>query len=124
MSQAHPSQRFWCRVRLSLDDVKQLLAEPFELLNCESDCENVFEWFEGKDAEGSFWNVSRKHDGNGQSDFEDYLIIGVFPVPENPDAVGQKLSNTLLCSVSFGAGAYDKSNFWKYVEQKKFSPNP
>jgi len=114
---------YWCRVNLSLKEVAQLLKEPFELSQCEHNYENVFEWFEAKDGGGRLWNVSRKHDGDSQSSFKDYLIISRKPVSKNTDEIGQKLSDTLNCPVSFGEGIYDKKDTWKFAAQKSYTPN-
>jgi hypothetical protein len=116
------SFRYWCQVNLSLKDIAQLLTEPFEFSKCEHDYENVFEWFEAKDADGFLWNVSRKHDGDGQPSFKDYLIISRNPVSQATDKIGQKLSNVLLSSVSYGEGSYGISDTWKYVVQTSFTP--
>ena len=123
MNVAFRPQTFWCRIRHTLHETANLLAGPFNLSRCEFDYENVFEWFEAKDVEGHSWNVSRKHNGDGEPSFDDYLIIKLTPVPTDTEEIGQKLSNALSCSVYFGEGWYDKDDSWKYVEQRGFTPS-
>ncbi len=124
MSGAFQSQKFWGQAQFSLQEVKRLLSDSFGLGQFAFDYENVFEWFEAQGAEGSHWNVSRKHDGDGQPSFDEYLIIAISPVPKNTVELGQKISNALSCTVSFGEGAYDKNDSWKFVERQKFVPGP
>ena len=122
MRDPFPKLNYWCRIGRDLDTVAKLLVSTFSLSACEFDAENLYEWFEAADPGGRNWNVSRKH-RQGESDFNDYLRIVLSPVPEDEDALGQKLADTLSCPVSFGEVRYVKGDYWEYEEQKHFIRN-
>jgi len=117
---------YCCKTRHSLREIAKLLTEPLGLSGCEFEYENVYEWFQAKGASRISWNVSRKHDGNGESSFDDFLIITPSPLPSHFESVGQQLAETLLCPIGFGNGGYlasKGSEYWDFSEERRFLPN-
>jgi hypothetical protein len=117
----YPVLRYWSWSCLDVQDVANRLGRPFCFSKCEFDYENLYQWVEVEDLTGRRWNISRKHK-DGATDFDDYLVIIISPLPDDIGATGQKLADTLNCNVSFGEGSYVKGDEWKFVEQLKFSP--
>ena len=101
-----------------------MLSKPLYLSQVEFDYENVYEWCEAIDVDGVSWNISRKHDGNGQPSFRDYLVITPTPLPANVNLIGQKLANTLKITICFGEGFFGDEDVWQCAEQKQFIPIP
>lgn len=99
-----PSKNFWCFTTLYLDEVASVLSVPFAL-KLSGGCENTWEWKEGRDGVGSYWNLSRQWDDD-KANIEFPLRIVVDPVPKNPLEFANKLSGFLKVTVSFGTVEY------------------
>ena len=110
-----PTQNFWTFVPLSLAEVQRALASAFHI-KAEFGDENRWEWFEGKDAQGRSWNVSREW-GEDVVTVKEPLRIMIMPLPERPQEVALELSIALASKIHFGEVRYLRGNEFSFEEQ-------
>ena len=115
-------KRFWSSPRLTLEAVGERFGEEFELSDAEFDCENVYEWFEVTAANGLRLNVSRKHQGDGEPDFDEPLVIIASGYGSVSD-LGYRLAACLRTTVYYGDVAYLGGDEFRYSKEARFDPS-
>lgn len=116
-----PAQNFWCTTDKEISSLVRLLTPVFGLEQISEDAENVWEWAEGRDSDGRYWNLSRKS-RSGRARGEEILRIVVDPVPSDPADFARSLVALIGAATSFGVVTYLNGD--EFLFREEFSVEP